>query len=150
MKEIAEIVELPDVVNTATTNDGSLLELQESFDIGGMPLYLYKIVHTDNEMFEDFSSMVYTEHGKAFLADPESYFAEDIRIVSTNTGAFDVCTPLGSFDDLDIDGYDGFDEFPEGDDYMSQFYDEDCDSGMGTYLSDGIYVRSDGSLYDSK
>ncbi len=35
-------------------------------------------------------------------------------------------------------------------DNMVQFYDEDLDSGQGTYLSDGMYVRADGSIYDSK
>jgi len=31
--------------------------------------------------------------------------------------------------------------------YMAQFYDADLDNGMGTYLSDGAYVKSDGSIY---
>ncbi len=34
--------------------------------------------------------------------------------------------------------------------YMAQFYDADCDGGQGTYLSDGMYVQADGSIYDSK
>ncbi len=29
-------------------------------------------------------------------------------------------------------------------------YDEDTDMGMGTYLSDGVYIQSDGSLIDTK
>ncbi len=39
---------------------------------------------------------------------------------------------------------------PCHDDHMAQFYDEDLDNGQGTYLSDGVYVLPDGSLYDSK
>lgn len=33
---------------------------------------------------------------------------------------------------------------------MEEFYDAGLDSGMGTYLSDGMYIRADGSIYDSK
>lgn len=34
--------------------------------------------------------------------------------------------------------------------YMMQFYDADLDNGMGTYLSDGAYIKSDGSIYYDK
>ncbi len=62
---------------------------------------------------------------------------------------------IGSIGDDFHDGMDETDQMDETvdvnvDNHMAQFYDEDCDSGMGTYLSDGVYVREDGSLYDSK
>lgn len=44
--------------------------------------------------------------------------------------------------------YNDYDE--DDDNYMAQFYDADLDNGMGTYLSDGAYVRSDGSIYYDK
>ena len=45
-----------------------------------------------------------------------------------------------------LDEVDTYDDDPG----MSEFYDADFDNGMGTYLSDGMYVRADGSIYDSK
>ena len=36
------------------------------------------------------------------------------------------------------------------DDGLASLYDEDCDFGQGMYLSDGMYLRADGSIYDEE